>query len=79
MALIEKVEMRMFSSAEGDEAVLLDRLTAACVAPQRTTQLVSLCEQAKQALSRHAEERKLDTCVGRPIASPTDCIRDATK
>ena len=79
MALIEKVEMRMFSSSEGDEAVLLDRLTAACVAPQRTTQLVALCEQAKQALSRRAEERKLDACVGRPIASPADCIRDATK
>lgn len=79
MALIEKVDMQVFSAAEGDEVVLLDRLTVDCAASQRTTQLVALCEQTKQALSRRAEERKLDACVGRPIASPADCIRDATK
>jgi hypothetical protein len=59
LALIEKIDMRMFSATEPDEEVLLDRLTSACAAPQRTTQLIALCERAEQAMARHVEQRKM--------------------
>lgn len=79
MSLIEKIDMQVFSHPEGDREALLDRLGSACTSQQRTSQLSALCARAKPALAKHAEENRVDACVGRPVESPADCIREATK
>lgn len=74
-ALNEKIQQQLFSGDDRD--VLLDRLGTDCAASPRTPQMVALCKGAEQALSRHAQTKRLDACVGRPIASPAACLREA--
>ena len=79
VALLDKIDMQLFSQAEGDREVLLDRLSSACASQQRTPQMGGLCELAKPALVHRADEKRLETCARRAVESPAACIHEATR